>query len=104
VNHRRLYMQAHGAIPEGADIHHLGGRNDCTNHEHLIALLPHDHVKFHRYLCDLHETSRVIVKQRKTTSLADDPVVSAAIDEYLATTGGRVTKTDDWEIVDPFDA
>jgi hypothetical protein len=65
ADHRRAYGQP---IPEGFHVHHLCGRNDCTNPDHLIAVSEEDHRKLHRYFCFVHPTSRVILKERPKES------------------------------------
>ena len=46
--HRVAWEQAHGAIPEGHQIHHLCENKACVNVEHLACLTPVEHKRLHR--------------------------------------------------------
>jgi hypothetical protein len=41
--HRQAWIDAHGAIPPGVEIHHKCRNKGCVNVDHLEALSPSDH-------------------------------------------------------------
>ena len=45
--HRVAYAEAHGAIPEGFDVHHSCETPLCVNPEHLVALPHGEHRRRH---------------------------------------------------------
>jgi hypothetical protein len=48
IEHRRVWEEAHGTIPDGWDVHHLCGRRRCINLNHLEALPRGEHIRRHR--------------------------------------------------------
>lgn len=45
--HAIAWMIAHGAVPEGHQIHHLCGNKTCVNAAHLVALTDEEHRAVH---------------------------------------------------------
>lgn len=48
--YRKVYIEHHGEIPDGYQIHHKDGNHANNDPDNLIALSFHDHVEAHRGL------------------------------------------------------
>lgn len=48
--HRWSYRRYNGAIPDGMQVHHLCGRRNCVNPDHLVLVMHEDHLRIHRYM------------------------------------------------------
>lgn len=56
--HRRAYVAAFGAIPDGHHVHHTCKVPNCINPEHLAAVTPSEHARLERHWESLNHVSR----------------------------------------------
>ena len=46
-NHKQVFEQANGPVPDGYLVHHKCLNKGCTNPEHLVLMKQGEHTKFH---------------------------------------------------------